>query len=234
VIPGIYTVAVEVRDLDGLTSVARDTVEVIGENHDIDTLFDSRDGNRYRIVKIRGRWWMAENFRFGEEIPVSRIQTNNGIVEKYRNAGRNALDSSGGVYHWLEVMNYQIIDPQGICPAGWHIPTSEEWDALFAPYPYLYGLQYFGKDGLSKLNLDLQNGADRWTDGTFWWSPTRGYNTQFWTSSFKVLNNEYHPYCVLFISPYGGIAVKYWTESDNILEGGNWIKYYSLRCIKNK
>jgi uncharacterized protein (TIGR02145 family) len=232
--PGIYSVAVEVKDLDGLTSVARDTIEVLGMNQDIDTLEDSRDNNRYRIVKIRDRWWMAENVRFGLEIPVDRIQTNNGIVEMYRDARSNSMDSSGGVYHWLEAMNYQVNDPKGICPDGWHIPTREEWVDLFKPYPYLYALKHYGKDGLSNLNLDLQNGAFRWTDGTFWWAHVKGYETEFWTSSYKVLNNQYRPYGVLFASPYHGLLVDYSTGDTNILEGGENVRYTSVRCIRNK
>lgn len=231
--PGIYPIAVEVRDLDGLTSVARDTIEVIGMNRDIDTLTDSRDGSRYRIVKILNRWWMAENLHYGMEIPVDQIQANNGTVEMYRDTRPNSMDSSGGVYHWLEVMNYQVKDPKGICPEGWHIPTREEWVALFEPYPYLYALKYFGEEGLSKLNLDLQNGAFRWTDGTFWWAHVKGYETEFWTSSHKVVNNEYHPYCVLFASPYHGLRVGFWTDNTNILEGGEHVKYTSVRCIKS-
>ena len=230
--PGNYAVAVEVKDLDGLSSIAWDSIVVIGMNQDVDTLEDTRDGNKYKIVKILNRWWMAENLHYGMEIPVNQIQTNNGIVEMYRNAGSKSMDSAGGVYHWLEVMNYQINDPKGICPDGWHIPTHEEWDALFAPYPYLYNLQYYAKDGLSKLNLDLQTGAFRWTDGSFWWARAV-YQSQFWSSSYRVLNNEYHPFCVEFTRPDHSLRVGYWDESVNILEGGENVMYYALRCIKS-
>jgi len=229
--PGIYMIAVEVRDLDGLTSVARDTIEVIGMNREIDTLIDNRDGSRYRIVKIRERWWMAENLHYGEEIPVSRIQTNNGIAEMYRDTSRNSRDSSGGAYHWLEAMNYQIKDPKGICPDSWHIPTHGEWNALFAPYPYMYGLQYFGKGGLSNLNLDQNNAATRWTDGTFWWAV--GWDSGFWASSYEVINQEYHPYYVGSHLAFGGTFVS-WTNDTHILEGSETPFYFTLRCIKDK
>jgi uncharacterized protein (TIGR02145 family) len=200
-------------------------------NQDIDTLTDSRDGNRYRIVKIRDRWWMAENVRYGVEIPVTRIQTNNGIVERYRDSGSHSADTAGGIYHWLEAMNYQVKDAKGVCPDQWHIPTYTEWKALFAPYPHLYALQYYGKDGFSRLNLELKSGATRWKDGSFWWSNYGGHDALFWCSSYEVMNQEYHPYCVHFNNPQG-IAVSYW-EPD-ILEGTGDVVYYPVRCVKNK
>jgi uncharacterized protein (TIGR02145 family) len=37
----------------------------------------------------------------------------------------------GGLYDWDEAMQY-VLTPgvQGICPAGWHIPTDSEWQIL--------------------------------------------------------------------------------------------------------
>jgi len=96
--PGQYAAAVEVKDVDGLSSIAKDSIIVFGENLDIDTLNDSRDGNRYRIVKIDNRWWMAENLRYGTVIPTGREQTDNDTVEMYRLAQSDLLDTVGGLY----------------------------------------------------------------------------------------------------------------------------------------
>ncbi|MCX6224465.1 MAG: PKD domain-containing protein, partial [Bacteroidia bacterium] len=167
--PGTYSVAVQVKDLDGLASIAEDSIEVFGENRDIDTLIDSRDGNNYRIVKILDRWWMAENLRYGVEIPANRKQTDNDTVEMYREHHGNSKDSVVGVYSWFEAMNYRVKDPKGICPDQWHLPIQKEWEGLFTPYPPLYSVQYYGKDGLSKLNLDLNNGG-KILNGSFLWT----------------------------------------------------------------
>jgi len=230
-IPGIHSVAVEVTDLDGLTSIAQDTVEVIGLNRDIDTLTDPRDGNKYRIVKVQEKWWMAENLRYGTEIPTSQLPGNNGIVEMYTYRGPYSSDPETCVYHWFEAMNYQVKEMQGICPDGWHIPSSQEWNKLFAPFPYLYALQFYGKEGLSGLNLDRQFGATRWEDGSFWWARVGGGASGFWTSSYKLYNNEYHPIFVLFTE--GGLDVGAW--QDFILSGfdPNGVVYYTLRCVKD-
>src|SRR3989339_537375 len=51
------------------TDVFDITIEVFGENQDIAMLYDTCNGNKYRIVKIQGRWRMAENIRYGTLIP---------------------------------------------------------------------------------------------------------------------------------------------------------------------
>jgi uncharacterized protein (TIGR02145 family) len=224
--PGKYNVTVGVKDIDGLSAVAVDPVEVFGKNPDIDTLFDSRDGNKYRIVKIGGRWWMAENLRYGIVIPTDREQTDNDTVEMYRLVEYGLMDTIGGVYLWYEARNYRLRDPKGICPDGWHLPAKPEWEALFKPYPHLYSLQYYRKDGPSNLNLDLNNGAERWADGTFWWMVPKCWNNGFWSSSDSVWQREYHPYFCSFNSAELCLVYGFW-------ENSGLSRYYSVRCVKD-
>ena len=225
--PGIYSVAVEVRDIDGLSATARDTVTVFGMNREIDTLTDSRDGNRYRIVRLGGRWWMAENLRYGVVIPTDREQTENDTVEMYRLDHTLQSDTIGGIYLWYEALNYNPDDPQGICPEGWHIPAKPEWEALFSPYPRIHSLDYYRKGGLSGLNLDLSNGGERWDDGTFWRPPTRCYTTGFWSSSDSIWDWEHHPYHCSFSSAELCLSKGWWHNTG-------LTRYYSIRCIKDE
>jgi uncharacterized protein (TIGR02145 family) len=225
--PGNYTVAVEVKDIDGFSAIARDSVVVFGMNQAIDTLHDSRDGNHYRIVKIGDQWWMAENLRYGVVLPTDREQTDNDTVEMYRILQSKRWDTVGGIYLWLETKNYRVTDPKGICPDGWHLPTREEWEDLFAPYPpLLYPLRYYGKGGLSNLNLDLNNGGIR-MDGLF--QERSGFelwDSGFWSSSYTVEDHEYLPYFCSFSSEDRNLAHAYWL-------GSGLSRYYSVRCVKD-
>lgn len=224
-LPGAYNISVEVKDLDELSSIAKDTIIVFGENLDIDTLVDTRDGNRYRIVKIQNRWWMAENLRYGIEIPTSRDQTDNDTIEFYRELVNNERDTVGGVYSWLESLNYQVKEPKGICPDRWHLPTKPEWEALIIPYPDLYSVQYYGKNGLSKLNLDLNNGGIK-VDGSFFWALAWTWDNGFWSSSSRLGEKEYLPYHIGFSSHNKEIDHGFWGSTG--LD-----RYYSVRCIKD-
>lgn len=226
---GIYNVRVEVQDLDGLTGVATDTIEVFRINTDIDTLEDTRDGKRYRIVQIHGQWWMAENLRYGLEIPTDREQTDNDTVEMYRNP--YGPDTSGGVYRWLEVMNYQTTNPQGICPDGWHIPNSIEWKSLFSPYTRTYLFQYYRKNGHSNLNLDLHTRGTRFSDFFLWNRPDEYTSWGFWssTSNWSMEYRRVFPEICTFSGRLMDLSVN---GSD--FESNEGRTYLSVRCIKTK
>jgi len=75
---------------------------------------------------------MAENLNVGAMIPGNSNQTNNSVIEKYcYNNDPNICVTDGGLYQWNEMMQYSITEGvQGICPAGWHLPTDTEWKTL--------------------------------------------------------------------------------------------------------
>jgi len=92
-------------------------------------LIDSRDEQVYDIVIIGEQWWMAENLNYGTMINGTQTQTDNGTPEKYcyENNASNC-NTLGALYQWNELMQYSTTQGvQGLCPAGWHIPTDAEW-----------------------------------------------------------------------------------------------------------
>ncbi|MEA1876534.1 MAG: FISUMP domain-containing protein [Bacteroidota bacterium] len=183
-LPGIYNTTVELRDAFGQVSTSKVAVEILGSNKDIDVLIDSRDGEQYIIALVAGNWWMAENLRYGAEIPLSKRQEDNGIPEKYvRGDNRGSTpDRTGGVYHWLEVMDYST-DSQGLCPQGWHIPTDQDWTAFFDTLSVMNQVQYikFLTSELSSLRFDngikLNLSTDPLLSGNYF-----DKNQAFWSS----------------------------------------------------
>ena len=103
-----------------------------------DLFSDERDDKEYQTVEIGDRCWFAQNLNIGEEIDEDEEQENNDEIEKYCYSGflGDYCDDYGGLYQWDEMMNYvdsTNANPsgvQGICPVGWHIPSSEEWTEL--------------------------------------------------------------------------------------------------------
>lgn len=100
------------------------------------------DGNQYQVVQIGNQCWMKENmkvthFKDGTTIPLNTwgtISTN-----PYRNApydDENNIPLYGYLYNWLAVMHNSAGsdgDPsgvQGICPTGWHVPSTSEMSKL--------------------------------------------------------------------------------------------------------
>jgi uncharacterized protein (TIGR02145 family) len=77
---------------------------------------------------------MAENlkttkYRNGNAIPtnldnISWQNTTTGAYAIYNNDAANNT-TYGKLYNW-----YTVADPRDLCPAGWHVPTDEEWYTL--------------------------------------------------------------------------------------------------------
>jgi len=92
------------------------------------------DGNVYNTVLIGAQCWMKENlktttYRNGTAIPNvtdanawSNLTT--GAYVWYDN-GISWKDSYGALYNW-----FTTVDPNGLCPTGWHVPTHDEWTVL--------------------------------------------------------------------------------------------------------
>ena len=93
---------------------------------------DERDGKEYNTVLIGDQCWLAESLNIGEVIDEDENQANNGMIEKYCFENNNAnCEIYGGLYQWDEMMQYvNGVGLQGICPEGWHLPSSAEWNLL--------------------------------------------------------------------------------------------------------
>jgi uncharacterized protein (TIGR02145 family) len=98
---------------------------------------DFRDNDKsYPTVLIGSQCWMAKNLDLGTMKYSSIHQVDNCTVEKYC---LNDVDANcslfGGLYQWDELMKHDPVSgAQGLCPAGWHIPTNDEWLALINNY----------------------------------------------------------------------------------------------------
>jgi uncharacterized protein (TIGR02145 family) len=88
------------------------------------------DGNVYKTVKIGGKWWMAENlkvtkFRDGSAIPSASSESSWLQALSAYCVYDNSSNAPGLLYNWNAVN-----DAAGLAPAGWRIPTDEDWKEL--------------------------------------------------------------------------------------------------------
>ncbi len=101
----------------------------------ISTLSDV-DGNIYQTVLIGGQCWLKENlktthYRNGEpiEYPGDNIKAwSNNADGAYAWHNNDSIwkDAYGALYNWRSVTN-----ENGLCPGGWHVPDTTEWNQLF-------------------------------------------------------------------------------------------------------
>ncbi len=227
--PGAWKVKVEVADFDGLSDTASATVTVFGRNTDIDTLVDPRDGQSYRIVRIKDSWWMSENLRYGVTIDKGIEQKDNDTVEMYRWAPYPFQDTLGGTYRWLEAMNYQLDSIRGICPPGWHIPARAEWESLVNDMPFLYAGRYYGRNGLSEMNLHISNHLFKYLQDISFTSSIGG----FWSSGYR--REEYLIYPGMFRFDYFiGTGARFGFLDQAGPENSTlYVQYFTVRCKKD-
>ncbi|MDR2999850.1 MAG: hypothetical protein LBU89_01180 [Fibromonadaceae bacterium] len=133
------------------------------------TFTDSRDGKKYRTVKIGSLVWMAENLNY-----------NSGTNWCYANDDFNCR-RFGRLYDWNTA--------RSICPQGWHLPSQSEWSYLVqnaggdvagtklkAKSPSWNGTDDFGFSALPGGSRNAYGGVG--TRG-FWWSATESGRDAF-------------------------------------------------------
>lgn len=111
------------------------------------TFTDSRDGHKYKWVKIGNQIWMAENLAYMPHVNPPKKQENGIWVYGYD--GQDVAEAKatgnyqkyGCLYSWTTAMAIDekyltqpwkgdTVNHQGICPSGWHLPTDTEWKEL--------------------------------------------------------------------------------------------------------
>lgn len=85
---------------------------------------DRNGGNLYPIAKMAdGRYWMQTNLRRTD------------VTYRYAGGDVANAEAHGCYYAWSVAMAGSTTEgARGICPAGWHIPTSADWHNLIDIY----------------------------------------------------------------------------------------------------
>lgn len=114
------------------------SVEACTNAYGTNTVTDCRDNQVYKTVTIGTQTWMAENLNYADTVAMPNLAGNT----RYHVFNLDSCAKYGRFYTWTGAMNldssYQsmvasavISTPhQGVCPAGWHIPTNAEWTIL--------------------------------------------------------------------------------------------------------
>jgi len=91
-----------------------------------DILTDSRDGQKYRTVRIGNQTWMAENLNYLPDDGGGWSCRNNGD-SAYSGCwcyghSADSCKKYGMLYSWSAAIE--------VCPTGYHLPSNKEWDEL--------------------------------------------------------------------------------------------------------
>ena len=94
---------------------------------------DARDDQTYKTVKIGSQTWMAENLNY----ETANSYCYNDTASNCAKYGRlytwaAAVGQSEFACGYLHNCSLPSGDIQGVCPTGWHLPNSVEWEALLS------------------------------------------------------------------------------------------------------
>ena len=208
------------------------------------------DGHTYAVVEIGDQCWFAENLRTttyadGTVIPAGltdgsgpRRQPAPPVYGEGSSTCENfspdidacnealSLVEYGRLYNW-----YAVDDGRGLCPAGWHVPTDEEWTNL---KNYVTSQGFSGTEGTALKSTsgwyDNGNGTDDFgfsaLPGGYRNGPNgqfdfTGYSGRWWSSSpegssawFRTLNYYGSAIGRPFYNPRYGLSVRCLRDAD--------------------
>lgn len=183
-----------------------------------DTFTDSRDGKKYKKVKMPdGKVWMGENLNYQPQIGRSWC---------YKNDNSNC-DKYGRLYDWNTALT--------VCPSGWSLPTRQNWTDLVqevggerAPSNILWagaGTKlkatsdwYNNGNGKDDYGFSGLPGGCREFTGDFTYA---GYDGMWWTATESGTGSAYYYF------------IRY--HFDDVLERNDSKENsFSVRCIQNK
>jgi uncharacterized protein (TIGR02145 family) len=149
----------------------------------------------YRSVKVGSQIWLAQNLAYaGTDGKLGVCQGSEDSCARY-----------GRLYKWTEMMDLgrafdttlwsgEVAAHRGICPAGWHVPSTEEWTSLQTAVdpdnsydgnrlksPFFWQGSSYGED---KHGFRALPGG-RWNGGSleggaimgYWWSRKETFRT---------------------------------------------------------
>jgi uncharacterized protein (TIGR02145 family) len=149
-----------------------------------------QQGNRYKTIIIGSQEWMAENlkttiFQNGELIPFVNSQLGVGPNSSNYTTYNSEINFCpyGFLYSW-----YTVVDPRGLCPTGWHVPSVSDFNNLSN---YLGGnlisgekLKSTGNQYWLPLNQSTnESGFSGLPGGFYGGNQGRGDTGYFWSSS---------------------------------------------------
>jgi len=187
------------------------------------SLIDIRDGQAYPTVLLAdGKCWMAANLNYGTGVIGTLVQSDNCVAEKYcLQDDFLKCNTYGGMYQWDELMQYNITSRiQGLCPPGWHIPESAEWDAMIVLYDGAGLAGSFLKDSLLLNGFNSLSGGLNYLNST--WSFYNGLykGAMYWTSTIT--------------STTGALARGLNQSNPGVLSyPSSRANSFSVRCMKN-
>jgi uncharacterized protein (TIGR02145 family) len=191
------------------------------------------DGNIYQTVTIGTQVWMSENLKSihysdGTEIPYFwSFNNSDSLTAIY-----------GRYYSWASAMRGALSSNsipsgiKGVCPSGWHLPSSAEWGILISYYGgELEAGKKLKEAGTThwfppNAGATNESGFTALPGGTCWESEGGLMGeTGFWWTSLN--DNNFIYFVAMGNEAESAAIIGTYTLPEDVNKGG-----YSVRCLK--
>lgn len=201
-----YIKAIASNDYDDVTFGVENSFTTEAFTIQTGSFTDSRDSKQYGTVTISGQTWMAENLTYLPE--VCGVDAECGYwVYDYEGTDVNTAKATANYATFGVLYNQEMAIAS--CPAGWHLPSSDEWSLLEInigmEYRYAYG-------GLQRKNTVVGDKLKE-TGSTLWDDTYKGPNTGTNIAGFNARPGGYREIITNIIFQWQGIDCHFWTST---------------------
>lgn len=209
----------DTEPLDSLYRWSWDVPKEVRRNPDIayDSITDTRDNKVYKTVKIGSQTWMADNLDYSDSVETPSLVGNSACF----NNDAAKCEVAGRLYTWAVASE--------VCPSGWHLPDSTEWQTLITTVGEEHAAEVLKSQTGWKLHTDSRGSG---TDAVGFFALPVGHTNEngvfgdeelyatFWTASDHGGNS--------------GVFVYMWYMYDTV-EFKNVDKKWRVpvRCVKD-
>jgi len=208
------------------------------------------DGNLYHAVRIGGQVWTVENlrvtkYRDGTVITKVTDSATWGSYSAY--CYYNNITNPDSIKKWGALYNGSVVTSGDLAPAGWHVPTYDEW-VVMQNYLVKHGYNYDGTTDTTNNSIAKALAAK-----TDWQADTitgaiGNILTNNNSSGFSALPGGYRGYNGSFVNGYGSwwsVSLDYSYNNDayDCFLRYNWCYLYmshdyesfgkSVRLVRN-
>ena len=164
---------------------------------------DPRDGQVYRIIKVEGREWFAQNVNY--EVP-----------------GHSWCYEDKDSYCARSGRLYDLEGARKACPEGWHLPTRKEWETM---------IRFAKKDSRCKDVLSVI-ASEEWVESSsdkYGFSMFPGGRGDC-NEEFELIDFSAHFWCAEGERRYGCL---FFEEGNDEIDDEDYPAYASVRLIKD-
>ena len=197
------------------------------------TLTDLRDGHTYKTVTIGDQTWMAENLNYetgnsycyGDDASYcskyGRLYTWSAAMDS---VGTWTTNGKGCGYNKTCSPTYLV---RGVCPEGWHLPSTTEFETLFTAVG--------GQDSTGTV---LKSTSGWYDDGNgtdaFGFSALPAGNRDYYDGYYYYEGNYAFFWSSTEFDSYGAYSMLLYYDSDPAYLDYDFKNYgFSVRCVKD-